>query len=117
MTVFIGGKERPVLVNSNMTLELYTQHIDINATSSEVYATVYASLYAADYRERQGKGEGTITFVEVMEWVDEAENEVIKTICDAFTETKKYKDFLAAFNDKLRSMAGGDKKKAPIKKA
>ena len=116
MVVFIGGKERRCHCNSNLALEEYTKRIDFKTTYSEIYAIVYGSLYAGDYLEREGKGECSFTFSDVMQWVDEADNETITKICNAFAETQKYKEWLSAFTDKVRALAGADKKKATKKK-
>jgi len=105
MTVLIGGKQRRIYCNSNLALEEYTKRIDFESQHSEIYAMVYAALYAGDYLEREGKGVCSFTFGDVMEWVDDADNEVIKTICTEFAETQKYKEWLAAFTDKIRALA------------
>lgn len=102
MTVEINGEDYYVKFNQ-YALEIFTKHIDYECeATSAIYATVYAGLRGGAYVKRMDLN---LDFEAVSDWVDiklnDKKDKTVASLCEAWTETMFYKNWLQATKEML----------------
>jgi len=116
--VDLGGKERGLKFNQ-LALETYVKNIDFTGGSvvSAVYATFYAGLIGNSYAKQE---DVDYTFENVTDWVDtlyaEGRKEDIERVCNAWEETLVYRNWLAEFKERVRTILEPEADSKPKKK-
>lgn len=106
----IGGKERGLKFNQ-LSLEVYSKYIDYENVTTTIYAAFYAGLRGNCYVKKE---EPDFTFEDVTNWVDaifeEGRKDEIKKVCDMWSETYVYREWIKEYEKKLHAILEPEKK-------
>jgi polyhydroxyalkanoate synthesis regulator phasin len=118
----LGGRKRGLKFNL-ASVEVFEKKIKAvtfeAANTVGIYATFWCGLVGQAIRKNEDMD---FTYEDVQDWVDELYDkgdegkEVIRLVCNKWEETHQYKDWLAEFQERIRTIMNAETNAEPVKK-